>query len=63
LKNIFPELPFSFFDKLGFDFNENGKIDLSQIKTVCTQIGEYIKTTEKFIITIVIIKKLYSKQQ
>jgi UDPglucose 6-dehydrogenase/GDP-mannose 6-dehydrogenase len=33
--------------------SENGKIDLSQIKTVCTQIGEYIKTTEKFISVII----------
>ena len=33
--------------------SENGKIDLSQIKTVCTQIGEYIKTTDKFISVII----------
>jgi len=33
--------------------SENGKIDLSQIKTVCTQIGEYIKTTNKFISVII----------
>jgi len=33
--------------------SQNGKIDLSQIKTVCTQIGEYIKSNNKFISVII----------
>jgi len=33
--------------------SENGEIDLSQIKTVCTQIGEYIKSNDKFISVII----------
>lgn len=33
--------------------SENGKIDLSQIGTACTQIGEYIKHTNKFISVVI----------
>jgi UDPglucose 6-dehydrogenase/GDP-mannose 6-dehydrogenase len=33
--------------------SKDGEIDLSQIKTVCSQIGEYIKTTNKYISVIV----------
>ena len=30
--------------------SKDGEIDLSQIETVCSQIGEYIKNTNKYII-------------
>jgi UDPglucose 6-dehydrogenase/GDP-mannose 6-dehydrogenase len=33
--------------------SKNGEIDLSQIKTVCSQIGEYIKNTNRYISIIV----------
>ena len=49
LKNIFPELPFSFFDKLGFDFNENGKIDLFKLLSLILNTEKVLDSNKSLI--------------
>lgn len=49
LKNIFPELPFSFFDKLGFDFNENGKIDLFKLLSLILNTDKVLDSNKSLI--------------